>query len=219
MTSRRLNQLTTALWQNYSSKPRPSVVLRRAETARRRRRRDTAIVAALPDVLERVASNLRAGAAPLPALQEGAGGADLPEPLAADLAEVIERAGDGELAVALDCWASERPLPAVAAVAAALQVAVGAGGPAAPALDGLAAGLRDRHDAAAEVTALSAQARLSAIVVGAAPIVSLALSLLVDPRVAPTLIGTAPGRACLLTGIAMEGLAGIWMHRIVRCGA
>jgi tight adherence protein B len=98
-----------------------------------------------------------------------------------------------------------------------LEVAVVAGGPAAPALDGLAAGLRDRHDAAGEVAALSAQARLSAIVVGAAPLVSLALSLLVDPRVAPTLIGTATGRACLLAGMALEGLAGLWMHRIVRC--
>ena len=90
-------------------------------------------------------------------------------------------------------------------------------GPAAPALDGLAAGLRDRHDAAGEVAALSAQARLSAIVVGAAPLVSLSLSLLVDPRVAPTLIGTVPGRSCLLAGIALEGLAGLWMLRIVRC--
>ncbi|HEV8628110.1 MAG TPA: type II secretion system F family protein [Acidimicrobiia bacterium] len=183
------------------------------------RRREATIVAALPDVLERVASGLRGGAAPLGALAEAAGGADLPEPLAADLGRVVERADEGGLAAALDGWARERPLPAVAASAAALEVAVVAGGPAAPALDGLAAGLRDRHDAAAEVAALSAQARLSAIVVGAAPFVSLALSLLVDPRVAPTLIGTAPGRACLLAGIALEGLAGLWMHRIVRCGS
>jgi tight adherence protein B len=181
------------------------------------RRRETAISAALPDVLERVASGLRAGATPLGALAEAAGGVDLPEWLAADLGRVVERASEGGLAAALDQWAGERPLPAVAAVAAALEVALSAGGPAAPAIDGLAAGLRDRHDAASEVTALSAQARLSAIVVGAAPLVSLALSLLVDPRVAPTLIGTAVGRACLLTGIALEGLAGLWMHRIVRC--
>jgi len=183
------------------------------------RRREAAIGAALPDVLERVASGLRAGAAPLGAIAEAADGADLPEPLAADLARVIEGAGEGGLAAALDRWAGELPLPAVAAVAAALEVAVGAGGPAAPALDGLAAAMRDRHDAAAEIAALSAQARLSAIVVGAAPLVSLALSLLIDPRVAPTLIGTAPGRACLLAGITLEGLAGVWMHRIVRCGS
>jgi tight adherence protein B len=180
------------------------------------RRREATISAALPDVLERVASGLRAGAAPLGALAEASAGADLPEPLAADLARVVGRAEEEGLAAALAWWPGERPLPAVAATAAALEVAVGAGGPAARALDGLAAGLRDRHDAAAEVAALSAQARLSAIVVGAAPVISLALSLLVDPRVAPTLIGTGPGRACLLAGIAMEGLAGLWMRRIVR---
>lgn len=179
-------------------------------------RRDAAIVAALPDVLERVAGGLRAGAAPLGALTEAAGGADLPEPLAEDLARVVGRAEEGGLSAALDGWAGERRLPAVAAAAAALEVALSAGGPAAPALDGLATGLRDRHDAAAEVAALSAQARLSAIVVGAAPLVSLSLSLLVDRRVAPTLIGTAPGRACLLAGVALEGLAGLWMQRIVR---
>jgi tight adherence protein B len=181
------------------------------------RRREAAIIAALPDVLERVAGGLRTGAAPLGALAEAAGSADLPEPLAADLGLVLDQAAEGGLAAALGRWADERPLPAVAAVAAALEVAVSAGGPAAPAMDGLAAGLRDRHDAAAEVAALSAQARLSAIVVGAAPLVSLALSLLVDPRVAPTLLGTEVGRACLLAGMTLEGLAGLWMHRIVRC--
>ena len=181
------------------------------------KRRDAAVVAALPDVLERVASGLRAGAAPPLALAEAAGGADLPEALTADLARVVERAEERGLAAALAAWADDRPHPAVAAAVAALEVAAGAGGPAAPALDGRAAGLRDRHDAAGEVAALSAQARLSAIVVGSAPLVSLALSLLVDRRVAPTLVATPPGRACLLTGLALEGLAVIWMRRIVRC--
>lgn len=185
---------------------------------RRGRRKDAAVVAALPDVLERVASGLRAGAPPLVALADAAGGADLPPALAADLSRVVGRAQDAGLEPALAAWVEERPLPAVAATAAALQVTAGAGGPAAPALDGLAGGLRDRHDAAGEVAALSAQARLSAIVVGAAPAVSLALSLAVDRRVAPTLIGTPPGRACLLAGLVLEGLAGLWMHRIVRVG-
>jgi tight adherence protein B len=179
------------------------------------RRRDAAVLAALPDVLERVAAGLRAGAAPAVALADVAGAVDLPEALAADLRRVLERAEERGLEAALAAWAQERPLPAVAAVAAALQFMAGTGGPAAPALDGLAAGLRDRHDAAGEVAALSAQARLSAIVVGAAPLVSLALSLLVDRRVAPTLVGTAPGRACLLTGLVLQAAAALWMRRIV----
>ncbi|MDQ1502248.1 MAG: tight adherence protein [Actinomycetota bacterium] len=182
-----------------------------------RRRSRLEIVAALPDVLERVAGEFRAGAAPIDALGRAAGGADLPAALAADLATVAERAEDGGLATALEMWAQERPLPAVAAVAAALEVTGSAGGPAATALEGLAVGLRDRHDAAGEVAALSAQARLSAIVVGAAPVVSLGLSLLADRRVAPTLIGPGPGRTCLVAGVALEGLGALWMRRIVRC--
>jgi tight adherence protein B len=182
-----------------------------------RRRRDAAVTAALPDVLERVASGLRAGTTPLLALADAADGADLPAALAADLRGVVERAAEGGLDPALGAWAEERPLPAVAAAAAALQVTACAGGPAAPALDGLAAGLRDRHEAAGEAAALSAQARLSALVVGGAPAVSLALSLLADRRVAPTLIATAAGRACVLTGLALQGLAAFWMHRIIRC--
>jgi tight adherence protein B len=182
----------------------------------RRRRAEAAVLAALPDVLDRVAGGLRAGAAPLAALAEAAAGPDLPPGLAADLVRVVERAEEHGLDPALAAWAEERPLPAIAATAAALQVTAGAGGPAAPALEGLATGLRDRHDAAGEAAALSAQARLSAIVVGASPLVSLTLSLLVDRRVAPTLMSTSSGRACLLTGAALEALAAIWMRRILR---
>jgi tight adherence protein B len=175
------------------------------------------VVAALPDVLERVAGGLRAGAAPAMALAEAAAGADLPPVLTAELARIVERAEDLGFEPALAAWAERRPHPAVAAAAAALAVTAGAGGPAAPALEGLATGLRDRHDAAGEVAALSAQARSSAVVVGAAPAASLALSLAVDRRVAPTLVGTAPGRACLLLGLALQALAAMWMRRIVRC--
>ena len=49
------------------------------------------------------------------------------------------------------------------------------------AIDGLAASFRHRLDAVAEAHSHSAQARLSAIVVGAAPIVYLVFSALVDP--------------------------------------
>jgi len=182
-----------------------------------RRRRVTEVEAALPDLLERVAGELRAGAAPPAALRAAAGGTDLPVALRADLARVVARVERDGLGPAVGAWAEERPVPAVAAVAAALDVAVGAGGPAAPALEGLAAGLRDRQDALAEVAALSAQARLSAVVVGSAPVASLGLSLLCDRRVAATLVATGRGRACLLSGVALEALAAVWMARILRC--
>lgn len=185
--------------------------------ARRRRHREAALTAGLPDLLERVAGELRAGAAPLAAVAEAANGPDLPEVLAADLARVVERAEEEGFGAALSAWVVERPIPEVGAAAAAIEVAVEAGGPAVPALEGLATGLRDRHDVVQEIAALSAQARMSALVVGAAPIVSLGLSLLADPRVAPTLAGTTRGRTCLLAGTTLEALAALWIRRIVRC--
>lgn len=182
-----------------------------------RRREAAGVVRALPDLLERVGSGLRAGAAPLVALAEAAACTDLPPALAGELRRVVECAKEQGFEQALAGWAEDRPDPAVCATAAALQVTVAAGGPAASALDGLAAGLRDRQDTAGEVAALSAQGRLSAIVVGAAPFVSLALSLVVDRRVAPSLVATPSGRTCLLTGLTLEALAGLWMRRILRC--
>ena len=58
--------------------------------------------------------------------------------------------------------------------------------------------LRHRLDAVAEARALSAQARLSAVVVGAAPLGYLAFSALVDPRAVDALVGTGVGRVCLV---------------------
>ncbi|HET9770103.1 MAG TPA: hypothetical protein VFS16_04380, partial [Acidimicrobiia bacterium] len=139
------------------------------------------------------------------------------EGLGDDVATVVRRAERDGYEAALQRWVSERPCPSVASAAGALCVAAEAGGPAAPALEGLATGLRNRHDTAAEVAALSAQARMSAVVVGAAPVVSLALSVMADERVAPTLFGTGPGRAGLAAGITLETLAALWMRRIVRC--
>src|SRR5438874_1087575 len=106
----------------------------------------------------------------------------------ADLGRVTGRSAAGAALVgSIATWAEERPLPAVAAVAGALEVAVTVGGRSAAALEGLAGALRDQRDIQDEVVALSAQARLSALVVALAPLGSLGLSLAVDPRVTTTL--------------------------------
>ena len=101
-------------------------------------------------------------------------------------------------------------------MAAALEVAATVGGRSAAALEGLAAGLRDRHDTQREAAALSAQARVSALVVGLAPLGSLAFSVLADRRVPAALVGTGPGRICLAAGIGLDALAFVWMHRVLR---
>jgi tight adherence protein B len=169
--------------------------------------------AALPAALEQIAAHLRGGgtvAHGVNALADGNG------PLAPDLRRVRTRADLGVgLADALAAWPAERDLVDVRAVAGALAVAESFGGRSAHALDGLAKSLRDRLAAAAEARSLSAQARLSAIVVGASPLVYLVFSALVDPGSVGQLVGTGAGRVCLVLGLILEATATLWMRRIL----
>jgi len=120
------------------------------------------------------------------------------------------------LADALAAWPAEHDAPGVRAAAGALAVATTVGGRAADAIDGLAASLRDRLDAMAEARSLSAQARLSAVVVGAAPLGYLAFAALVDPGAVTALVSTGVGRVCLAVGLGLEALAALWIRRILR---
>ncbi len=179
-----------------------------------RSRADRRFGAALPGALERVASDLRGGGNVAGAV-ERLGRSE--SPVARDLARVHARTRLGlGLVDALGTWPEERDQPAVRAAAGALAVAATLGGRAADAIDGLASSLRHRLDASAEARSLSTQARLSAVVVGAAPLGYLAFAALVDPRSGGALTGTGVGRVCLVVGLALEALAALWIRRIVR---
>jgi tight adherence protein B len=168
---------------------------------------------ALPLALEQIAAHLRGGGTLGHGVAALAGGDG---PLAGDMRRVQARADLGVgLADALAAWPVERDVGDVRAVAGALAVAETLGGRSAHALDGLAASLRDRIGAAAEARSLSAQARMSAVVVGAAPLAYLVFSALVDPGSVGLLVGTAAGRVCLVAGLLLEAAGALWMRRIL----
>ena len=168
---------------------------------------------ALPLALEHIAAHLRGGGTVGQGVAALAGGDG---PLAPDLQRVQTRADLGVgLAEALSAWPAERDVEDVRAVAGALAVAETLGGRSAHALDGLAASLRDRLGAAAEARSLSAQARLSALVVGASPLAYLVFSALVDPASVGLLVRTGAGRLCLGVGLLLEVVAVLWMRRIL----
>jgi tight adherence protein B len=181
-------------------------------TARHRRARRRS--AELPVALELVAGELRTGGTVAGAL-DTLGRAD--GPLAAEFARINRRCALGApLDAALDAWAGERSEPGVSSAAGALAVAATTGGRAADALDGLASSLRDRSEIAAEGRALSAQARLSAVVVGSLPVAYLAASALFDARQLRLLTRTTFGLLCLLVGLTLEALAAIWIRALLR---
>ncbi len=172
--------------------------------------------AELPAALERVASELRSGCTVVEAV-DSLGRA--PGPLQPDFGTIGRATGRGAgLSDALAAWARRSPVEGAPEAAGGLAVAARMGGAAAPALDGLAASLRDRLAAGAEARAQSSQARLSAWVVGGAPLAYLAFASVADPGSVSVLLGTGAGRVCLLGGLALEGAGAAWMRRIVAMG-
>lgn len=181
-----------------------------------RHRRERLIVAAVPDTLDRIGSELRAGGTVTTAV---AGIAEGNGVLASDFARVEARVRLGaSLSDALRSWARERRAFGVEVAAGALALTTSVGGAAADALDGLASSLRDRMSVVAESRALSAQARYSAWVIGLAPVGYLASTALVDPRSVQLLVGTSAGRVCAVCGLGLELLGAIWMRAILRAG-
>jgi tight adherence protein B len=178
-----------------------------------RGRRRQRVVAAVPDVLERCAMELRSGGTIATAI---ASVAAHPGPLQHDFAQVEARFALGaSLDDALGYWARERDAPGVRAAAGALALGATVGGAGAHALDGLAASLRARLGVIAEARAMSAQARLSAVVVGSAPVAYLAWSALVDPGPLRTLVATTAGRLCIGLAVVLEAAGCAWMRRIL----
>jgi tight adherence protein B len=179
-------------------------------------RRARLVAAAVPDALEQVGAELRAGgtvSTALAAIARGDG------PLAVDTTRAQTRVGLGaSLDDALHAWTRERPVFGVDAAAGALALSTSVGGRAADALDGLAASLRERLAVAAEARALSAQARYSAWVIGLLPLGWFAVTTVTDPRTLRPLIATDAGRVCAAVGVALELLGALWMRTILRGG-
>ncbi len=169
---------------------------------------------ALPRVVESLASELRAGGTVHSAISRLAGSRVA---LAGELARFHERLELGAtFGDAARRWARESHAAGAGAVAGALTMAVTAGGPAADALDELAGSLDDRVAVVAEARALAAQARVSAYVVGVAPLAYLAYAAVADRALIADLVGSAFGRLCLCVGILLDALGALCIRWLLR---
>ena len=191
----------------------PVVVLRS-----RRGRGDERLERGLPAALEAVARSLRSGASLRQAVAEAAG--PTPGALGRELATVARQVERGATLVdALEGLAARRPVPGVRLAVAALCLGVETGGAQARAVDGVAATLRDRLAVAAEVRALSSQARVSAVVIGLAPVAFGGFAATTDPRTAQFMFSTPAGLMLLAVGVTLDGLGWLWMQRLARVPA
>jgi tight adherence protein B len=178
-----------------------------------RGRRARALERALPDALDAIARSLRSGGSLRLAVGEAARSVD--EPLRRDLEVVADAVRDGAaLPDALEWWAADRPSTGVRLATAALSLGAETGGASAQAIDGVAATLRTNLGIAAEVRALSSQARLSALVIVLAPVAFSLMAATSDATTATFLFRTPFGLVCLALGLGLDLLGWLWMRAL-----
>ena len=164
----------------------------------------------VPQTFELLARSLRAGASVYTAVNTVA--VDFPE---SDLPLIVDRIRRGsDMEEALDYWA--RGNADRQAMAALLVLGNKSGAAIAASLDRAAASIRLRQSLSDEIKALTAQTRISGIVVAAAPVGFGVILALVDYEVLLVLITTPVGLVALLLGILLQLLGMWWMNKLVK---
>jgi tight adherence protein B len=178
-------------------------------------RTERRLVEGLPGALDAVARAAAAGVSSVEAVRQGAAAAA--GELADDLAGAVAGVDRGSTLVAeLEAWARRRDRAEVDLVASGLAMAIVTGGSISWTAHHLADVVRANLESRAAIVAQAAQARASAVVIGATPVVVLAVTAIVDPAAASILFGTAVGQGCLVAGLLLAGLAIWWMAAIIR---
>jgi tight adherence protein B len=163
--------------------------------------------------LDAIGRGVRSGASLPQAVSEAA--TSVRGPVAADLTLVVTSVGRGQpFADALGDWRAARTRPSVRLTVGALVLASTTGGPPARVIEEVASAIRTRQQVAREAQALAAQARLSALVVGVAPVGFMVVMCATDPRNAHLMFGTRIGLACVALGITLDAAGAMWMHRM-----
>jgi tight adherence protein B len=169
----------------------------------------------LPDVLKLTASSLRAGFSLLQGLE--AVTRQLQEPCASEMQRVLSEARLGRpVEDALEAAAARIANPDFSESVAAVRVQQEAGGNLASLFDTLAGTMLERLRLRREVRSLTAEARLSAYVLGAMPIALAAFLFAVDRPYILELFKTKPGEAAVLVAFALQLIGFFWMYRTVK---
>jgi tight adherence protein B len=187
------------------------VAMNRKRNAGRR----IAIDGQLLDAVTAIASALRSGRSLGQALATAADEAD--DPLSTLLAGTAHAASLGvPMDEALDRFADAVGGSDVRLVSGVLKVHRRTGGALAASLDDVARTLADRREAAREVRSMTAQARLSAAILGLLPLGFFLFMSVVARRDIENAYRTTAGASAIGVGLALQGAAFVWIRRLLR---
>jgi tight adherence protein B len=182
---------------------------------RRQRRREHALQDQLAEAVSLIAGALRSGRSLHQAIELAAD--DLDAPLGATFRRLTDRTELGDpMERAIDDWAVDVGGPDARLVAGVLRLHRRTGGSLAATLDDLVVTLRDRRAAARELESLTAQARLSANILGLLPIGFFLFLSIVARRDLQTAYETPAGVATIGLGLGLQAVAFAWIRRLLR---
>jgi len=183
---------------------------------RRRRRSQLQHRAAeqITDAVSALSAGLRAGLSLPQAFAYARDEAE--EPLRGELTGLVDGIDTGTpISEALAEWADAHDSEDARLIAGVLDLHRRSGGDLPIVLDGLAGTLRERRAAHREVRALTAQARLSGVILGMLPIGFFAFLLLTSRREMVDAIATPLGGTALGIGLGLEVLAFLWIRHLL----
>jgi tight adherence protein B len=185
------------------------LVRRRRRTSQRHRAAEQ-----IADAVGALSAGLRAGLSLSQALAYARDEAD--EPLRSDLASLVDKIEVGTpVGEALSGWADAQGSEDALLIVGVLDLHRRSGGDLPTVLDSLAGTLRERRAAFREVRALTAQARLSGVILGMLPIGFFGFLLLTSRREMLHAIGTPLGGTALGIGLGLELLAFLWIRHLL----
>lgn len=173
------------------------------------------IAAQLPGVAQQLSSGVAAGLSLRQAI--GRAAADAPGPVASELRRTAaDLALGSRVDEALDALAARLPDPDLAIMVTAILVQRRTGGNMARALADLSVRLEERVALARELRGATAQARATALMVAALPVVAAVLVEIATPGVLGRTFGHGPGLLLLATAVGLEAAGIMLIRRIAR---
>ena len=181
---------------------------------RMRERRARKVRAELPDALDMVSNSLTAGLTLPQALMRNL--AHFPTLMAEEFARILYDTRLGySIGGAYDNFAARLPIADVQMVVIATKIGVAHGGNLAESYRMLSTLLRDNMAFEDELKAMTTEGRMQALVMSALPMVMIVLLGLVKRDLVAPLFTTGAGWVSLLVLALMQGLAYLWIRKIV----
>jgi len=166
------------------------------------------------DAVGALAAAVRSGASLTQAIRYAS--TEAVSPVRDDLELVVEQVDTGiALDQALRSWSSARPGPNVELVVGALELHRRSGGDLPAVLDQVVATIRDRVSITREVRSLTAQARMSAWILGLLPVGFFGFLWLTSRKDIEGAMSTPIGIACVVIGLLLELGAFAWIRKLL----